>query len=90
VVIQVALVLLLIECVFVSEKLISGLLEEVLKIRAPLSKTLMMMVALLPEVFELALPTALLIAVYRVALAMREDREFLMLSSLGIPPHGLI
>ncbi|WP_170181958.1 LptF/LptG family permease [Phreatobacter stygius] len=90
VVIQVALVLLLIECVFVSEKLISGLLEEVLKIRAPLSKTLMMMVALLPEVFELALPTAVLIAVYRVTLAMREDREFLMLSSLGIPPHGLI
>lgn len=87
---QVGLVLLLIECIFVSEKLISGLLEEVLKIQAPLSKTLVMMAALLPEVFELALPTAVLIAVYRVALAMREDREFLMLSSLGIPPHGLI
>lgn len=88
--IQVALVLLLIESIFVSEQLISGLLEEVLKIRATLGKTLAMMAAMLPQVFELALPTAILIAVYRVSLGLREDREFLMLSSLGIPPHGLI
>jgi lipopolysaccharide export system permease protein len=90
VVVQVALVLLLIESIFVAEQLISGLLEEVLKIRASLGKTLAMMVAMLPQVFELALPTAILISVYRVALGLREDREFLMLSSLGIPPHGLI
>lgn len=87
---QVALVLLLIESIFVAEQLISGLLEEVLKIRASLVTTLAMMAAMLPQVFELALPTAILIAVYRVALGLREDREFLMLSSLGIPPHGLI
>ncbi len=90
VVIQVALVLLLIESIFVAEQLISGLLEEVLKIRASLGKTLALMAAMLPQVFELALPTAILIAVYRVSLSLREDREFLMLSSLGIPPHGLI
>ncbi len=90
VVIQVALVLLLIESIFVAEQLISGLLEEVLKIRASLVSTLALMVAMLPQVFELALPTAILIAVYRVSLNLREDREFLMLSSLGIPPHGLI
>ncbi|MCZ8313840.1 LptF/LptG family permease [Phreatobacter sp.] len=87
---QVALVLLLIESIFVAEQLISGLLEEVLKIRASLGQTLAMMAAMLPQVFELALPTAILIAVYRVSLGLREDREFLMLSSLGIPPHGLI
>jgi lipopolysaccharide export system permease protein len=90
VVIQVALVLLLIESIFVAEQLISGLLEEVLKIGASLGKTLALMAAMLPQVFELALPTAILIAVYRVSLSLREDREFLMLSSLGIPPHGLI
>lgn len=88
--VQVALVLLLIESIFVAEQLISGLLEEVLKIRASLTKTIAMMATMLPQVFELALPTAILIAVYRVALSLREDREFLMLSSLGIPPHGLI
>jgi lipopolysaccharide export LptBFGC system permease protein LptF len=88
--VQVALVLLLIESIFVAEQLISGLLEEVLKIRAPLAKTIAMMATMLPQVFELALPTAILIAVYRVSLGLREDREFLMLSSLGIPPHGLI
>jgi lipopolysaccharide export LptBFGC system permease protein LptF len=88
--VQVALVLLLIESIFVAEQLISGLLEEVLKIRASLAKTIAMMATMLPQVFELALPTAILIAVYRVALGLREDREFLMLSSLGIPPHGLI
>ncbi len=88
--IQVALVLLLIESIFVAEKLISGLLQEVLSIRASLGKTVALMASLLPMVFELALPTAILIAVYRVALGLREDREFLMLSSLGIPPHGLI
>jgi lipopolysaccharide export system permease protein len=90
VVIQVALVLLLIESIFVAEQLISGLLEEVLKIRASLGKTITMMAAMLPQVFELALPTAILVAVYRVSLSLREDREFLMLSSLGIPPQGLI
>lgn len=90
VVVQVALVLLLIESIFVAEQLISGLLEEVLKIRASLGSTLVLMTAMLPQVFELALPTAILIAVYRVSLSLREDREFLMLSSLGIPPHGLI
>lgn len=88
--VQVALVLLLIESIFVAEQLISGLLEEVLKVRASLGQTLAMMAAMLPQVFELALPTAILIAVYRVSLGLREDREFLMLSSLGIPPHGLI
>jgi len=87
---QVALVLLLIESIFVMEKLISGLLEHLLSTRASLPKSLGLMVAQLPQVFELALPTAILIAVYRVALGLREDREFLMLSSLGIPPHGLI
>lgn len=88
--VQTGLVLLLIESIFVAEQLISGLLEEVLKIRASLTNTLVLMAANLPQVFELALPTAILIAVYRVSLSLREDREFLMLSSLGIPPHGLI
>ncbi len=87
---QVALVLLLIESIFVMEQLISGLLEHLLSTRASLPKALGLMAAQLPQVFELALPTAILIAVYRVALGLREDREFLMLSSLGIPPHGLI
>ncbi|MFN3855054.1 MAG: LptF/LptG family permease [Phreatobacter sp.] len=89
VLVQVALVLLLIESIFVAEELISGLLEEVLKIGASLGRTLVLMAAMLPKVFELALPTALLIAVYRVALSLREDREFLTLSSVGIPPHAL-
>ncbi|KAF0119787.1 MAG: putative permease [Xanthobacteraceae bacterium] len=87
---QVALVLLLIESIFVMEQLISGLLEHLLSTRASLPKAIGLMVTQLPQVFELALPTAILIAVYRVALGLREDREFLMLSSLGIPPHGLI
>lgn len=89
VLVQVALVLLLIESIFVAEELISGLLEEVLKIGASLGRTLVLMAAMLPKVFELALPTALLIAVYRVALSLREDREFLTLSSVGIAPHAL-
>ncbi len=87
---QVGLVLLLIESIFVMEQLISGLLEHLLSTRASLPASLGLMAAQLPMVFELALPTAILIAVYRVALGLREDREFLMLSSLGIPPHGLI
>ncbi len=87
---QVGLVLLLIESIFVMEQLISGLLEHLLSTRASLPESLGLMAAQLPQVFELALPTAILIAVYRVALGLREDREFLMLSSLGIPPHGLI
>jgi lipopolysaccharide export LptBFGC system permease protein LptF len=87
---QVGLVLLLIESVFVAEKLLSGLLVELLAASASLGKSLFLMAALMPAVFELALPAALLIAVYRVALGMREDREFLVLSSAGIPPYGLI
>lgn len=87
---QVVFVLLLIESVFVAEKLLSGLLVQLLGSRASPAKSLILMGALMPEVFQLALPTALLIAVYRVALGMREDREFLVLSSAGIPPYGLV
>lgn len=87
---QAGLVLLLIESIFVTEQLIAGLLEHVLSTGASLAQTLGLMATQLPQVFELALPAAILIAVYRVALGLREDREFLMLSSLGIPPHGLI
>ena len=37
-----------------------------------------------PAVFDLALPLALMIAVYRIVLRRREDRELLVLSGAGI------
>ncbi len=86
------LILLLIEAIFLAEELVGILnrLFNALGSRAHLSDVLLVMILRTPEVFDLALPTALLVAVYRVSLQSREDREFLVIAGMGVGSQKLI
>jgi lipopolysaccharide export system permease protein len=44
----------------------------------------------MPDVFSIALPIALLIAVYRVMLRSREDRELIVLAGIGVSTRQFI
>ncbi|MBN8919834.1 MAG: LptF/LptG family permease, partial [Rhizobiales bacterium] len=88
-VIQLALVLVLIEAIFLAEKF-TVIFENALSRNATFWDVLLVLGCTAPEVFDLALPVALLIAVYRVLLHAREEREFLVLASVGIGTHQLV
>lgn len=86
---QLSLILLLIEAIFLAEKL-NRILSQAIKFGAPLSDVFRLLFFTGPEIFDLALPMALMIAVYRVALQCREDRELLVLSGMGVGAHHFI
>lgn len=80
---QSLLLLLLVEAIFIAEKLNETILT-VLDRSAPTFLIPIFVGLRLPDVFNLALPIALVIATYRVLLQAREDREMLILSGMGI------
>lgn len=80
---QVLAVLVLIEAVFLAESL-TGLLEQVLRIGGSLPLVAYALVLTTPEIFDFALPLALLIGIYVALYAAREDREIVVLSAAGV------
>lgn len=88
-VLQMALVLLLIEAIFLTEKL-NDVLRSAIDQHASIGSIFLLLLLRTPEVFGLALPLALTIAVYRVTLRFREDRELLILSGMGIGAHQFV
>jgi len=83
VLLQTALLLLLIEAIFLAEKF-NEVLDAAIRRGASFLDILILIAFRSPEIFDLALPLALLIALYRVALQSRELGEFLTISGLGI------
>jgi lipopolysaccharide export LptBFGC system permease protein LptF len=86
---QLGLLLTLIEAIFLGEKL-TGILDSALQRSANIGDILALLAFTAPEVSDLALPLALLIAVYSTALTCREDREFLVLAGAGIGAHQIV
>ena len=80
---QLLLILLFVEAILLAEKL-NDVLRAALDRQAHFSDIALLLLFTAPAVFDLALPLALMIAVYRVVLRRREDRELLVLSSAGI------
>lgn len=80
---QVLLVLLLIEAVFVAESL-TGLLETVLRNGGTLLQVALVLALTTPEIFDFALPLALVIGIFVTLNATREDREIVALSAAGL------
>ncbi len=80
---QVLAVLVLIEAVFLAESL-TGLLEQVLRIGGSLPLVAYALALTAPEIFDFALPLALLIGIYVAFYAAREDREIVVLSAAGV------
>lgn len=89
IVLEISLLLFLIEGLFLAEKL-SGILEQGIAARMGFTDVVLLLLSTAPEVFDLALPSALLIAVYRVVLRLREDSELIIMAGIGIGAHRLI
>lgn len=87
--VKMTLVLLLIEAIFITEKL-NDVLRSAIDQHASLVAILALLLLRTPEIFALALPLALLIAIYQVFLRFREDRELLILSGMGISAHHFL
>ena len=80
---QLVVILLFVEAILLAEKL-NDVLRAALDRQAHFSDILLLLLYTAPAVFDLALPLALMIAVYRIVLRRREDRELLVLSGAGI------
>lgn len=89
VVLEISLLLFLIEGLFLAEKL-SGILEQGIAAKMGFANVLLLLLSTAPEIFDLALPSALLIAIYRVVLRLREDSELIIMAGIGIGAHRLI
>ncbi len=89
--VQLGIVLTIIVCVFLAEEAV-GMLETVANAnaRADISSLPLVMAYRMPEVIDLALPLALLIAVYKSCLELREGREFVALAASRVSVGELL
>ena len=87
--ILVLLALLLVESIFIAEKL-NEITLTVLDQNAPIAYIPLFIGLRMPDVFDLALPIAILIASYRVVLQARENREFQVFAGMGISVERLV
>lgn len=79
---RVLLALLVIESIFIAESL-TGLLERVLRSGGASWHVIAILLLTSPEIFDFALPLALMIGVYVALIASREDSEFIVCSAAG-------
>lgn len=86
---QLFFILLLVEGIFLAEKFAS-LLKVTLENQADANNIVLLLLFFAPEVFDLALPIALLMAVYLVALRCREGRELVILATMGVGARQFI
>lgn len=82
-VLELTLILVFVEGIFLAEKFV-GTFETAIGAGAQLSTVFFLQMMTAPEIFDLAMPLALLIAFYRVTLRLREERELIVLASAGI------
>jgi lipopolysaccharide export system permease protein len=89
VVLQVFTIMLLVEAVFLAERF-PMVFRDVFRHHADPVDTLLLFLCESPAVFDLALATAILIAVYWTTVRMRENRELLVLFAAGTGPYRFI
>lgn len=86
---QLFFILLLVEGVLLAEKF-AYLLKITLETQASKANVVLLLLYFAPGVFDLALPIALLMAVYLVSLRCREGRELVVLATMGIGARHFI
>ena len=79
---RVVMILLLIEGIFLGEKF-PELFNNVIERHGGFGDVVLLLACATPEIFNLALALALLIAVYQTLLRAREDREILVIAGAG-------
>ena len=88
VVLQGLVVITLVEAIFLAERF-PMVFRDVLKAHASLLDTGLLFALTSTQIFDLALPIAILMAVYWTILRMRENREMLVLFGAGAGPYQL-
>jgi len=86
---QTVFVLALIEGVFLAEKF-SEIFNMGANKHARAGEILLLLLCASPEILDLALALAVLVAVYRVLLRAREDRELLVMAGAGMETKQLV
>lgn len=86
---QVLGVMGLVEAIFLAERF-PMVFRDVLKNNANLFDTALIFVCTSTQIFDLALPIAILVAVYWTVIRMRESRELLVLATVGVGPFHLV
>lgn len=89
IVFQVLMIVALIELIFLTEKL-TIILRAAIDHNVSGGNIGLLLFYTAPRIFDLALPLALMIGVYRVISRCREDREFLVLAGMGIGLYQFI
>ncbi|MBV9329998.1 MAG: LptF/LptG family permease [Alphaproteobacteria bacterium] len=87
--IQILLVALLVEAIFLGEKF-TALFEDIAARNGRMTDVALLLACTSPEVFDLALALALLLAVYQVLLRARENRELLVVAGAGTGIEQLV
>ena len=85
---QILAIMTLVEAIFLAERF-PMVFRDVLQNHADLLDTSLIFALTSPQIFDLALALAIVIAVYWTTLRMRESRELLVLSSAGLGPRQL-
>lgn len=83
------LIMLLIEALFLSERF-PMVFRDVLRHHAGLREAILIFLLNIPQIFDIALPIAFLVATYRSLIDMREGRELLVMGAAGMGPKGLL
>jgi lipopolysaccharide export LptBFGC system permease protein LptF len=86
---QILVVMGLVEAIFLAER-IPMVFRDVLANNANLFDTGLIFVCTSTQIFDLALPIAILVAVYWTIIRMRESRELLVLATIGVGPFQLL
>jgi lipopolysaccharide export LptBFGC system permease protein LptF len=86
--IQTVMVVTLIEAIFLAERF-TPVFREAVRHDADLFGIAFILLCTSPEVFDLALAVAILMAAYSVLMKMRENRELLVLFASGLGPYQL-
>ena len=82
-------VIALVEAIFLAERF-PMVFRDVLKNNASGLDAAMIFACSSTQIFDLALPIAILVAVYMTTVRMREDRELLVFAAAGIGPFRLL
>ncbi|RZA13482.1 MAG: LptF/LptG family permease, partial [Lysobacteraceae bacterium] len=86
--VQTALVVIVIEAIFLAERF-TPVFREAVRHEADLFGISLILLCTSPEVFDLALAVAILMATYAMLMKMRENRELLVLFASGLGPYQL-
>ncbi|MFT8674645.1 MAG: LptF/LptG family permease [Acetobacter sp.] len=86
---QAGAALLLVEAIFLAERF-PMIFRDVISHHASLFDGSLIVLLTSPQILDFALPLAMVVAVYRTVLQMRENRELLVLSACGLAPGTFI